>query len=97
MENGINIDKTFEKEHFVNTRINHREFEDCSFKNCDFSNSDFSNNTFMNCEFIDCNLSMTQLIGTSLKKVFSKTASYWVFNFMLVTIFYLKLNFKILL
>lgn len=72
MENGINIDKTFEKEHFVNTRINHREFEDCSFKNCDFSNSDFSNNTFMNCEFIGCNLSMTQLIGTSLKKVFFK-------------------------
>lgn len=69
MENLLYTNKTFEKELFINTKINNREFEDCIFKNCDFSNSDFSNNSFMDCEFIDCNLSMTQLAGTSLKSV----------------------------
>ncbi len=72
MENLLYTNKTFEKEVYINTRINNREFEDCIFKNCDFSNSDLSNNSFMDCEFIDCNLSMTQLIGTSLKTVLFK-------------------------
>ena len=69
MENLLHTHKTFEKVSFIDKRVNNREFEDCVFKNCDFSNSDFSNNTFMDCEFIDCNLSMTQLVGTSLKTV----------------------------
>jgi uncharacterized protein YjbI with pentapeptide repeats len=72
MENLLYTNKTFEKEVYINTRINNREFEDCVFKNCDFSNSDLSNNTFLDCEFIDCNLSMSQVIGTSLKTVLFK-------------------------
>ena len=69
MENLIHTHKTFEKVSFTDKKVNNREFEDCIFKNCDFSNSNFCNNIFMDCEFIDCNLSMTQLIGTSLKTV----------------------------
>lgn len=69
MEELIHIQKTFEKVIFINKKVSNREFEDCVFKNCDFSNSNFSNNTFMDCEFIDCNLSMTELIGSSLKTV----------------------------
>lgn len=67
MEELIHIQKTFDKVVFINKKVQNREFEDCIFKNCDFSSSDFSNNIFMDCEFIDCNLSMTQLVGTSLK------------------------------
>ena len=69
MEHLININTTFEKEVYVNTKVNHREFEDCVFKNCDFSSSDFSYNTFMDCDFIDCNLSMLQLGNSSFKTV----------------------------
>jgi uncharacterized protein YjbI with pentapeptide repeats len=69
MEDLIHIQKTFEREVYIDKKINNREFEDCIFKNCDLSNSDFSNNIFMDCEFIDCNLSMTNLVGTSLKMV----------------------------
>lgn len=69
MENLINIHTTFEKEVYLNSKINQKEFEDCIFKNCDFSSSDFSSSTFMDCEFIDCNLSMIQLGNTSLKTV----------------------------
>jgi uncharacterized protein YjbI with pentapeptide repeats len=69
MEDLIHIQKTFEKIVFIDKKVSNREFEDCVFKNCDLSNSDFSNNTFMDCEFIDCNLSMTSLIGASLKTV----------------------------
>lgn len=72
MENLIHIHTTFEKEVYIHSKINNREFEDCVFKNCDFSNSDFNYNTFMDCEFIDCNLSMIQLVGTSLKTVVFK-------------------------
>ncbi|AWG22066.1 MCBG-like protein [Flavobacterium faecale] len=69
MEGLLHVQKTFEKVIFTGKKVNNRQFEDCIFKNCDFSNSDFSNNSFMDCEFIDCNLSMMQLIGTSLKTV----------------------------
>ena len=69
MENLLYIHTTFEKEVYINSKINNREFDGCVFKNCDFSNSDLNYNTFMDCEFIDCNLSMTQLVGTSLKTV----------------------------
>ncbi|GIZ10513.1 pentapeptide repeat-containing protein [Flavobacterium sp. UMI-01] len=69
MEELIHIQKTFEKVNFIDKSVHNREFEDCIFKNCDFSNSDFSNNSFMDCEFIDCNLSLTKLIGVSLKSV----------------------------
>lgn len=72
MENLFNTHKTFEKVSFIDKKVNNSEFEDCVFKNCDFSNSDFSNNSFMDCEFIDCNLSMIQLVGTSLKTVHFK-------------------------
>lgn len=68
----IYIQKTFEKEVFINSRINNREFEDCIFKNCDFSNTDFAETTFMDCEFIDCNLSLAKMRNTSLKTVYFK-------------------------
>jgi uncharacterized protein YjbI with pentapeptide repeats len=69
MTDLIYIQKTFEKEVFINSRINNREFEDCIFKNCDFSNTDFAETTFMDCEFIDCNLSLAKMRNTSLKTV----------------------------
>lgn len=69
MESLLHINTTFEKEVYIHSKINNREFDGCIFKNCDFSNSDFNYNAFMDCEFIDCNLSMTQLVGTSLKTV----------------------------
>jgi uncharacterized protein YjbI with pentapeptide repeats len=69
MTDLIYIQKTFEKEVFINAKINNREFEDCVFKNCDFSNTDFAETTFMDCEFIDCNLSLAKMRNTSLKTV----------------------------
>ena len=75
MEDLIHIQKTFEKVDWINKRINHREFEDCTFKNCDFSNSDFSNNTFMDCEFIDYSsfankkMPKTKFTSCSMKEV----------------------------
>lgn len=32
MENLLYTNKTFEKEVYINTRINNREFEDCIFR-----------------------------------------------------------------
>ncbi len=72
MTDLIYIQKTFEKEVFINVRINNREFEDCVFKNCDFSNTDFAETTFLDCEFIDCNLSLAKMRNTSLKIVHFK-------------------------
>lgn len=69
MKNQTYFQTTFEKENFANTKINYREFEDCTFKNCDFASADFSSSTFMDCQFIDCNLSMVQLGNSSLKTV----------------------------
>ncbi len=94
MEDLIHIQKTFEKVVFINKRVNNREFEECIFKNCDFSNSDFSNNTFMDCEFIDCNLSMTQLIGTSLKTVHFSNCKLLGIHFHSCTDFLFNVSFQ---
>jgi uncharacterized protein YjbI with pentapeptide repeats len=66
MEDLIHIQKTFEKVILLTRRSVIENLKIVFFKNCDLS--DFSNNTFMDCEFIDCNLSMTSLMGTSLKR-----------------------------
>jgi len=94
MEDLIHIQKTFNKEIYIDKRINHREFEECIFKNCDFSNSDFSNTTFMDCEFIDCNLSMTQLGNTSLKNVSFENCKLMGIQFQVCTDFLFEVHFQ---
>ena len=93
MEDLIHIQKTFEKVDWINKRINHREFEDCTFKNCDFTNSDFSNNSFMDCEFIDCNLAMIDLTATSLKTVGFKNCKLLGIHFNKCTDFLFSVTF----
>ena len=94
MENLLHVQKTFEKIVYTGQRVNNREFEDCVFKNCDLSNSDFSNCTFMDCEFIDCNLSMMQLVGTSLKTVSFKNCKLMGIHFHTCTDFLFTVQFQ---
>jgi uncharacterized protein YjbI with pentapeptide repeats len=94
MEDLLYFQKTFNKEIYIDKRINNREFEECIFKNCDFSNSDFSNTTFMDCEFIDCNLSMINLSGTFLKTVVFKNCKLLGIQFQSVQDFLFNVQFQ---
>lgn len=69
MKELLHLHKTFEKVVYTGQKVASREFENCVFRDCDFSNTTFMSSTFMDCEFIDCNLSMLELLGSSLKNV----------------------------
>ncbi|WP_432671372.1 pentapeptide repeat-containing protein [Flavobacterium sp. SM2513] len=72
MKELLHLHKTFEKVVYTGQKVSSREFENCIFKDCDFSNTAFLSSTFMDCEFIDCNLSVLELLGSSLKNVVFK-------------------------
>lgn len=59
------FDQQFNKDSFIDQKLQPGEYENCVFSHCALSKADLGKSKFTDCRFVDCDLSMARLTGTS--------------------------------